>query len=356
MGSILENIVRTSQIYSTPSSPDQGSATASPAAWRFSELFPPERRVGVEFEFAQLSVGDAVESALKIFPGEATTKTPLSVRIETADGPVRVELDTRVLDKVSAGTAFAARAKRWMGDVAALVIPVEIACPPLPVRDLGRVEALREALRRAGALGTHRSVVYAFGAHLNIEVDPADHQTVLRALRAYLVLEDWLRAEIDVNPARSALGFETRFPHAYERLALDAAYDPDRDAFVRDYLEHNPTRNRGLDLLPVLAHWSPETVEKAVAHEKVSARPAYHYRLPNSEIDAAVWTIGAELDRWAAVEALAADRDLLAQAARARLEALSPPLGGVLNRGALLSASLELGEAVRRAQADGGAS
>ena len=55
----------------------------------------------------------------------------------------------------------------WLDHVlarlAAAVVPHEVVCPPVPLPRAHRLEELREALRRAGAKGTHAAVHYAFG-------------------------------------------------------------------------------------------------------------------------------------------------------------------------------------------------
>ena len=89
---------------------------------------------------------------------------------------------------------------------------------------------------------------------------------------------------------------------------LDPSYAPDEDALIGDYLEANPTRNRALDMLPVLATLQEERVLAAAKEsENVKARPTFHYRLPNCLIDDRSWSFGVEWNRWVEVERLAAD-------------------------------------------------
>jgi len=94
-------------------------------------------------------------------------------------------------------------------------------------------------------------------------------------------------------------------------VVLAPGYAPDLDGLVDDYLKYNPTRNRGLDLLPILAMHDLEKV-KAISEEPelVRARPAYHYRLPNSMIEDRSWSLAAEWNRWVLVERLAACPEL----------------------------------------------
>ena len=43
----------------------------------------------------------------------------------------------------------------------------------------------------------------------------------------------------------------------------------------------------------------------------MSARPTFHYRLPNCRVDEPDWRIAHEWNAWVTVEALAADEDAL---------------------------------------------
>ena len=88
-------------------------------------------------------------------------------------------------------------------------------------------------------------------------------------------------------------------------------------SLVDDYLEHNPTRNRALDFLPLFTELDEPRVRAVVEDELVKARPALHYRLPNSEIDDPEWGIHLPWSRWLQVEHLAADEARLAEGRRA---------------------------------------
>ena len=67
-------------------------------------------------------------------------------------------------------------------------------------------------------------------------------------------------------------------------------------------------------MLPLLAFWDEDRVAASLADEKVGARPAFHYRLPNCEIDDPSWSVALELTRWMAVDALASNRSELKRA------------------------------------------
>ena len=89
------------------------------------------------------------------------------------------------------------------------------------------------------------------------------------------------------------------------------------ERLIDDYLRHNPTRNRALDLLPVLAHLDRDRVlSQAEGKHLVKPRPAFHYRLPNCMVDEADWTLASEWNRWVMVERLAGDPERLGRMSR----------------------------------------
>jgi hypothetical protein len=92
------------------------------------------------------------------------------------------------------------------------------------------------------------------------------------------------------------------------RRVIDPDYAPDVARLAGDYLAHNPTRNRPLDLLPVLAFTDPGLLARhGLGGQKARPRPCLNYRLPNSLIDDPHWSIAAEWNRWVLVERLAGD-------------------------------------------------
>jgi len=76
---------------------------------------------------------------------------------------------------------------------------------------------------------------------------------------------------------------------------------------IDDYLDYNPTRNRALDLLPLFAWIDVDRVMGLMEGEKVTARPTYHYRLPNSRVDEVEWKTVEAWNSWVLVERLAND-------------------------------------------------
>lgn len=290
------------------------------------------RKAGFEFEFTGVSLNVAAMHVRKVFGGEHVVRSTFvhAVRGTTA-GEFAVEMDTTVLkdktyEKPLRAVGFDARRRdaKWL-EAALLgafstLVPTEVATPPLPVTELSPLDALRRRLRDSGAKGTRAGLLYAFGLHINPEIASDDPGYLLSVLRAFLLLFPWLRQRTEVDIARRISPYINPFPPAYARLVLDPDYPADAGRLIDDYLAHNPTRNRPLDLAPVLAHLDPGRVARRVQERHlVKPRPAFHYRLPNCMVDEPQWTIAREWNTWVAVEELANDPARVAEMSRGYL-------------------------------------
>lgn len=304
------------------------------------------RRVGVEVEFAGLSSEQAASMVQKSFGGNikgGDTPFVFSV-VDTRWGDFRIELDTRVVhpekdlgdvleegplpvseDGTEVVRAVDGQVREWIGKASAGVVPTEIVSPPIPWDELGDLTPLLEALRLGGAKGTDESFAYSFGVHLNPEVARQDVGYLLAVLRAYVLLSDWLRAQIDVNPTRKILPHIDPFPGEYAAQILAVDYDPDLATLIRDYFALNPTRNRELDMLPVFCHLDAETLASLTDDERIKGRPTFHYRLPDANLSDADWTIVEDWNRWVVVERLAADAENLRRLADDHLKHANRP-------------------------------
>jgi hypothetical protein len=289
------------------------------------------RRVGIEVEFGEITAGDTAEVVCRHFGGEIARIDPRLFRVNgTRHGDYLIKLDTRYahlqtrlgekLTEQPGEDLVQEVAKVWdevVGGVMEAWMPTEIVAPPVPYPRIGEIDALLDELKRQGAAGTQASVVYAFGVHLNIEIASADTGWLVRVLRAYLLASGWLRRSIDLNATRELVPFIDAFPSDYAAKVLAADYEPDLDALVADYLADNATRNRELDLLPLFAHLRPQQVEAAVGDPRVKPRPAFHYRLPNTDLEDDGWSLAKEWNRIVAVERLAEDSEAMREAAEA---------------------------------------
>ena len=291
------------------------------------------RRVGVELEFAVVSARDGAELVYRLFGGTIERQDAHRFKVvDTSLGDFVCELDSQYvhgkglpgehskLDKLL--TRFRGRFRELLGDVSSLVVPCEIVCPPVQIDKLHELHGLVGGLRDAGASGTRDNLLYAFGAQLNPELPDHSGAYIASVLKAYVLLSDWLRGVIDVDPTRWLTSFADPFPKAYVRKLLKPDYDTDRDHVIADYLAFNPTRNRELDLLPLFARLEPEKVQSSCDDPLIKPRPTFHYRLPDARLDEENWSVALEWNRWLMVEKLAAQPDLLAAMAKDYLACL----------------------------------
>lgn len=280
------------------------------------------RTVGVEIEFGGLRSRDAAAVVQTVVGGRIIADNPHAHRVDgTPFGTFEVKLDTHYahpqtdLGKVDALAGQKARdvieglMRRFgavVGDVARHWLPMEVVCPPVPWDQISMADRLLAALRAHGAEGTEDAPYYAFGLQLNPELPGADADSLRRHLQAYVLSADWLRARIGLDPLRQALPFVDPFPRAYVRLVLEPDYGPGLDALVDDYLAHNPTRNRELDMLPAFAFLRPDRVRAVISDKRIKPRPTFHYRLPNGTLSGPPDHVVREWNRWVTVERLAA--------------------------------------------------
>jgi len=251
---------------------------------------------------------------------------------DTRYGDFQLELDSNLLKereylkflrRLGVQVDPEARFNQVLSDLAGIVVPHELVAPPIPWTALSELDRLREGLRSRGARGTHASLLYAFGLQLNVEAARLEADYLRDALRAFLLLYEWLIERGAVDLSRRFTPYVNPFPGRYARRILAPDYAPDMGGLIDDYLRDNPTRNRPLDMLPLFAHIDRERVMSApVERHLVKPRPTFHYRLPNCQIDEPDWCIALPWNDWVAVERLAADPERLA---RLSAEALATP-------------------------------
>lgn len=294
---------------------EHASRTTTPA---FSLLPRPDtsdgapRRVGVEVEFAGLDLSQTAHMIVTTLGGTVshTEDHALSVT-NTSLGDITVELDT-ALTKLGEGVAVDA-----ILDVARQVVPVEIVTEPLAPDALPNLDTLMSALRRAGARGSRDGLVYGFGVHLNVEIAGRDDAFVGETVRAYGLLEHILRADMQIDNTRRVLPFVQPWP---DRLVADLLAEGvlDLAKLMTIYARHTQSRNHGLDLLPLLKWAAAEPFDRHFPGVKSAARPAFHFRLPESRIDEPDWSLAQAWAQWLQVERLADDPTLVRAMAEAR--------------------------------------
>ncbi len=273
------------------------------------------RGVGVEIEFVGPTAESIASRLSNALGGSVVREDPHSFRLEDSSlGRIRVELDSRMVhpgEKPGLLGCVIPKIAAWFGSAASFLIPCELVTSPIPMDQLHEADGLLRILREAGARGTQDAPLYAFGLHLNPEVPRADAPSIIAILKAFVLLNAWLRRVVAPDTTRALLGFADPFPLDYARLLVAPGYWPGIPGFIDDYLAFNPTRNRDLDMLPVLLHLDEARVRAALPNEKINGRPAFHYRLPDARVSDPGWSVAPDWNRWVAVERLAHDRERL---------------------------------------------
>lgn len=281
------------------------------------------RKAGFEIEYNGLPLKKCAQLLRNAFRGKLVEHSPLSYEIEESElGTLKLEADWQLaqqlatFDSASLPPAFNQAIQNSglaLAEAASIAVPWEVITPPLLQEQFPLLEELRKVLYENGAQGTWDSFIHAFGTHVNPEISSASVESILSHLRAFIVLYPQLVKALHVHPTRRILSFIDPFPRQYQQIVLDPAYRPTRQEMVQDYLDHNASRNRALDLLPLFLELEPELVSKLddSALRLVSARPAYHYRLPNADCGDPNWRISEVWNSWVAIEQLALDGDAL---------------------------------------------
>ena len=268
------------------------------------------RRLGIEIELAGLDAITSANTVQECFGGRLNVVSQHRVEVlDTALGDFLVELDFKYAHGDDPNSTW----RTLLGDAGAMILPMEIVCPPVVIAQVDALENLVRALKDAGASGTRSSLLYALAVQINIEVASTDVADILHVVKSYILLREWLRQEIQIDTTRDLLGFAKSYPDAWCDIVLDEDYQPDAAELIDTYLLHNPTRNRELDLLPLLAFLDERRVRGSLPNETINPRPAFHYRLPNMDLENPSWSLSAEWNRWLKIEKLAEQPDLIDQ-------------------------------------------
>lgn len=287
------------------------------------------RKVGFELEFAGISIMNTARIVSSLFGGTIKQNNRYDVKIENTElGNFTVELDARMLQTMARQDVFDTSqlnleegsirksVEEIIDKLAMSVVPIEIVMPPVALSEMYRLEELRRALQENKAEGTKASLVHAFGMHINFEVPDLSIPTLLRYLQAFILVYPWLLTKLKIDFSRRISPFVDPFPEKYVRKVLGLDYKPEKDQFIKDYLEFNPTRNRPLDMMPIFGILNNDLVQEVMEGEKNRPRPTFHYRLPNSRVDDPGWRFEEELKYWMVVEQLAEDREMLQKLSR----------------------------------------
>ena len=278
------------------------------------------RKVGIEIEFAGLNLEEAVSIVTSTIGGVPGDKTAAEQKVDVeALGEFGVEVDWNFLKRLSENEDIPEGLTQALSDSATAVVPVEIVCPPVEPQQLQELEELVRELRKAGAKGTEESLFYAFGLHINVELPDCDAVTLDRYLKAYVLLQDWLLAKNATDVSRRITPYIDLYPEEYLLRVLKRK-QPGISEIIDDYLEYNATRNRALDMLPLLSHIDEDRVKDKIDDERIKPRPTFHYRQPDCRIDDPDWSLAQPWGVWLTVERLADDSKLLDKLVKSALE------------------------------------
>ncbi|WP_010138758.1 amidoligase family protein [Oceanicola sp. S124] len=265
------------------------------------------RLLGVEVEFGGLTEARAAR-ILAEGAGSSAQRRGGDFEVEgTPFGTCKLYMDTSYRDHDDTALGRAAL------DLARNVVPVELVTEPFAPDRLDRLDDVLKRFRTEGATGTRDGLFLGFGVHLNVQYHDGGVDHLWSTLTAFALAEPLLREAYDIDFSRRALPFVDPYPNGLlDALAMGAPTDV--PALIALYLRLSPSRNHALDMLPIFAHLAPEQTRKALARGAggtVSARPAYHYRMPDCRIDNPGWSLAGEWALWCAIEELAEDRGTL---------------------------------------------
>jgi hypothetical protein len=288
------------------------------------------RRVGFELEYTNLGIDESARLVQQLYGGDIVKEHRFAQQVVgTRLGDFGLEFDLTLLtekkykqlfDKLDINLQEIKVGERTLEDtvetalesVVGKIFPYEISTPPVPCTELAELEPLRQALFEHKAKGTEAFPTNAFGTHINAELPATDAATILRYLRAIVLLHPWLLEAGNTDLARRLSPFIDPYPEEYAELILAAQYEPELEQLIDDYHRYNPDRNRPLDMYPLFAALRPEQINGYSDVGKVKPRPTFHYRLPNSSVSEPGWTLAQEWNHWVVLEELANDPDRIA--------------------------------------------
>ena len=311
--------------------------TAKKNYWKpalFKNSTGEQRRVGFELEFGNLTVRETAKALQNSIGGNIQENNPFYFEIiNSSVGKLKIERDAELLKSVKYRELLSKinvdfnldilvrEIEQGVDSLSSFLIPCEIVTEPLTFREFPRINDMVKVLNSLKAKGTQDSIFYAFGLHMNPSVPDLNIKTLVTYMQSFLLLTDWIIEDARIDFSRRFFtSFIDPFPNSYVEKVLDPNYDSTVETFIDDYLEFNPSRNRALDLLPVLCEIDMEKVLAGVKTEErslVNGRPAFHYRLPDCRLGDDKWSIADEWNRWWYVETISSDNNL-----RAKLMAL----------------------------------
>lgn len=265
------------------------------------------RLTGVEIELGGVDEARCAELCARHLGGTTRQVDEAIWHVENSRiGDLKIYLDTalRHADKTALRDAALSVGRE--------VIPVEIVTDPLDRDGLIALDELRDQLRRDGAVGSGGGLFFGFGVHLNVQIASDRAESIVPPLLAYALIEDWLRTANPIDQTRRVLPFAAPYPRRLVRRLIALGRGA-RLAHVMDaYAQEAPSRNFGLDMLPIFA-WLDAARMGSVLTSATSARPTFHFRLPDCRIDEPGWSLDSEWRRWLTVERVAGNPEVVTE-------------------------------------------
>lgn len=293
------------------------------------------RSVGFELEFSGLTIEQAGKALEKALGGELQQESVAKSVLHVEElGTFNIEIDWNYLKVKAAEEAEGQQEpSQWLDllkQSAAILVPVEIVCPPIPLDRLESLSPMIASLRESGAVGTDDSMIAAYGLHINAEIPRLDATTLFAFLRAFSLLQWWLVDEHKVAFSRKLSPYIDLYPESYLNTLFSCS-GPSMDQLMSDYLAHNASRNRALDMLPLFSEIDDGRVSQAVDDDKIQGRPAFHYRLPDCRIEQPEWSLQNAWNCWLIVEQLA-EKSAAMEMLGEKFLSMERPLLGVSRR------------------------
>ena len=283
------------------------------------------RTVGFELEYADVDLATGVAMQETLLDSNVESEGAFRFLLPwQGQGKFKLEVDSALLSEGTSKDYLTAvgietrnlNLEQKIDDIveslASVLVPCEIVTPPLPMNDIAVIDQIARGLRKRHTRGTGKFLPYSFELYINPEVASFDPGYLLRHIQAFVLLYSWICRDSKVDFTRKLSTYIKPYPADYIERIFSPAYSPDTEALIDDYMDDVGSRNHALDMLPLFAYMDEERVmAKAREPDLIKPRPAFHYRLANSQVDQPQWNVAGGWIYWVEVEKLAHNEEAL---------------------------------------------